>query len=182
MDLKQVSNSSDQGEVFLVLVDYNNFRDISNQLTSQLLEKFDEGIFFTTDRSYTEVLDELEYMGTDLESLYFIDVISKKRGITKENEKVELVDAPTAFNDINLAFSKFYQQDEKEKFVLMDSFTSYLLYGNLKPLGNFVKKMTDKAKKYGSKFYIMAMKTQIDDEIIGKLMSFCDKKYDFSEK
>ena len=180
MDVDEVVSSLDDGEVFLVLVDYDNFRKVSNMLTAELLEKGLEGIFFTTDRTFEDVREELDFEGADATSLRFIDVVSKKRGITDADGKVDLVDSPTAFNDINLAFSRFFDDAGPGSFVVLDSFTSYLLYGNLKPIGNFVKKMTDKSRDRESKFFLLAMKTQIDDETIERLMTFCDRKFDLA--
>ncbi len=181
MDFNPIKSGFEQGKVFLVLVDYNNFRKIANRVTQKMLETEKEGIYFTADRGYKEVLEDLEYIGADAEDLYFIDVVSKRRNCGEKSEKVELIQNPTAFNDINLAFSKFYEISDSDEFVIIDSFTCYLLYGSLKPIGNFIKEMSEKASKRNATFIILAMKTQLDEEVISKLESIADKTVDYSE-
>ncbi len=178
MDIEEFSVSELDGDVFLVLVDYNDFRDVADCITKKLLDNGLEGIFFNADRDFPTLKKDLEYREVDVDRLFFIDVVSKMRQMDEELVRTEFIDSPTAYNDINLAFSNFYQKEDID-FVLLDSFTSYLLYGNLKSIGNFVNKMAEKAKKFGAKFIIIAMEPQLEEEVVEKLESICDNSFDF---
>ncbi len=178
MDLEDFSVSELDGDVFLVLVDYRDFREVADGMTKKLVDNGLEGIFFSTDRDFKTLEADLEYRDIEMDNLYFIDVVSKMRNLDKDLDNVEMIDSPTAFNDINLAFSKFLDRGNVD-FVLLDSFTSYLLYGDLKSIGNFVNSMANKVKKEGSKFLILAMEPQLEENVVEKLESICDRSFDF---
>ncbi len=178
MDMEDFSVSDLDGDVFLVLVDYNDFRDVADCMTKKLQDNGLEGIFFNADRDFSTLKNELDYRDIDTRRLCFIDVVSKMRNTDEELERTKFIDSPTAYNDINLAFSNFYQKEDID-FVLLDSFTSYLLYGDLRPIGNFVNKMAEKAKKFGAKFIIIAMEPQLEEKVVEKLESICDNSFDF---
>ena len=181
MELEEFSISELEGDTFLVLVDYENFRKVANEITRSLVEKGSEGIYFTTDRTYETLSEEFSFEGIDLDKLYFIDVVSKIREVDPDDDNVEFIDSPNAFNDISITFTKFFERMDGEGFVVLDSFTSYLLYGNLKDVGNFVNKMVGKTRRNDSEFYIIAMATQVEEEVLEKLGSICDETLDFVE-
>ncbi|MDY6778573.1 MAG: hypothetical protein SVU32_07950 [Candidatus Nanohaloarchaea archaeon] len=183
MSAEEVVDAVTGSNVVLVLTNRENFRDLANGVAGGLLEEGFRGIFFTADRTYREVQEDMEYSGFDTEDLWFIDIVGSNRGISEAPEDVELTNSPTAYNSINIALTDLFDEIEgEERFVLLDSFTSFLLYGDLKTVGNFVKRATDKARENDAAFIIMAIGDQIDEETVEKLMSFCDTKIDCSDE
>ncbi|MDY6770885.1 MAG: hypothetical protein SV186_02910 [Candidatus Nanohaloarchaea archaeon] len=183
MPASEVVDAVTDNDVLFVLVNYNNFRDVADQITCRLLEEDYACIFLTADRTFDEVREELEYRGADTSDVYVIDLTAARKGIESADEKTTLISSPTAYNDINLAFSDMYDRIKSEKlFVMLDSFTAWLLYGELKETGNFVKRLTDKAQEHGAKFVVMAMHNQLDDDAVDRFMTFCDEKFDFSDE
>jgi archaellum biogenesis ATPase FlaH len=180
MDTDMIRDSVAGGQTALVLVNSDNFREAADQLTADLLDRGQAGIFFTADRQFDEVLADLEYRGADCSELQFLDIVSKSRGIQVEDECVRMVTSPTAFNDILLELNEQLDAMEEGDFVVLDSFTSYLLYGDVVDIGNFVKRISDELKDRDTTLYVFAMEQQIDDEIVEKCMTFCDEKIDLS--
>lgn len=182
MGVEEVFESLDGSQVSLVLTSDTNFRDAADSITSFFLERGFEGIFYTADRTYKEVRDELDYKGAETDDLLFIDAVCMSRGLEVDDSFVEAITSPTAFNDIKLAFNDLLSDLGEDRFVILDSFTSYLLYGDLKDVGNFVKAISDKLRDNDTSFIIMAVENQISDEVEERLMSFCDEKVDLTDE
>jgi hypothetical protein len=183
MPVSDVVEAVEADDVVLVLVNHNNFRDVADELTADMVASGEECIVFTTDRAFEELRDDLGFRDLDPEEYYILDLIAEKKGIEGEDEWMERISSPTAFNDISIAFTDLYDRMEgDDRVVILDSLTAWLLYGDLKEIGNFVKKMTDKAKDNGARFVILAMETLVDDDTIDRLMTFCDQKIDLSDE
>lgn len=183
MPVSDVVEAVGSEDVVLVLVNANNFRDVADELTADLVQDGTECILFTTDRAFEEIRDDLSYHDIDPDEFYILDLIAEKKGIDGDDEWMERISSPTAFNDISIAFTDLYDRMEgDDRVVILDSLTAWLLYGNLKEVGNFVKKMTDKAKDNDARFVILAMETLIDDDTVDRLMTFCDEKIDLSDE
>lgn len=180
MDTDTIRDSVADGETALVLVNSDNFREVADQLTADLLDAGQVGVFFTADRQFDEILEDLEYRGADCSDLQFLDIVSKSRGIQAEDDCVRMINSPTAFNDILLELNDLLDSMGDGDFVVLDSFTAYVLYGDVGDVGNFVKRISDELKDRDMTFYVFAMHQQIDEGVVEKCMTFCDEKIDLS--
>jgi len=183
MAVTEVVESVEKSDVTIVLVNRDNFRDVADELTATLVSNGYEGMYFTVDRTFEEIRECISYRDADTEKLLFLDLVGKQRGLEVDDDRVTLIESPTAFNDIMISFDKFLERLEREKtFVLLDSFTAYMLHGQLKEIGNFVKRLTDHARENGTKFVVLALKQQINEDILERFMTFCDEKCDMAEE
>ncbi|MDY6776813.1 MAG: hypothetical protein SVQ76_01775 [Candidatus Nanohaloarchaea archaeon] len=168
-------------DTVLLLCDESNFREVADRTTKQLLDEGRDGVFLTVDRSFREVEDDLEYLGADTEDLLYLDTVSSSRGITTGREDVVLVNSPTSYNDINLAVSDLMKELSEEGFVLLDSFTSYLVYDDLGSVGDFVHRIFDKVSDSGRMFLMTAVKSQMEDEALERCREICGRSIDLTE-
>lgn len=182
--IESVSDDLDQADVALILTDQSSFRRVADGIVKYFTSNGFYGIIFTADRTFQDLEEELDYHDVETDKLMYLDLVAKTRGITTDRDDVELINSPTAFNDVSIGLRELITQvDEQseDRFILMDSFTAYLLYGNLKDTGNFIKRTTDRARDHDYTYIMTAVRAQLDDETIEKLMTFCDTKIDLTE-
>lgn len=165
----------------LVEATYHNFRRVADELVARLLDRHETGIVLTADRSFEELEDEYAYQGVDTDRLRYIDLVSDKRGLHPDDDRVRVIASPTAYNDISIALTDALDAAGEDAFLVVDSFTAWLLYGSVKRTGNFVKKLTDKAADGGGPSFIMVLEEQIDDEVIDRFMTFCGSRLDLTD-
>ena len=167
----------------LLLAEGVDFRDAAFLCTKQLKKQGESIIYFSTNKPFQELTEELEYEGIDPEELYFLDVISKKLNIeTKQSEKVYYGDTPAEVNNLLMNISDVLSKwSEPGKVLLLDSFTGLLIYNSTKSAGKFLQRLDKKIKNGGMKGLYIAIKEQIGDELIEKLMEICDEKIDLTE-
>lgn len=181
--VKAITDTLEDTETTLILTDQSSFRTVANSVVEYYTTNDYSGIIFTTDRSFEDIEDELTYHNIEIDDLSFLDLVSKTRGITTSRDDVELITSPTAFNDVSIGLRELINQmndESKDRFILLDSLTAYLLYGNLKDIGNFIKRTTDRARDEDYTYIMTAVKTQLDEEVVKKLMTFCDTKIDLT--
>jgi len=165
----------------LVEATYHNFRQVADELVGRLLDRHEHGIVLTADRSFEELEDEYAYLGLETDRLRYIDLVSDKRGLDPGDERVQVMTSPTAYNDISIALTDALDAVGDDAFLVIDSFTAWLLYGSVKQTGNFVKKLTDKAVESGAPSFIMVLSEQIDEEVIERFMTFCGSDLDMTD-
>ncbi len=181
MDVEGLVTAAEEDMVALVLVNSTNFREVADTLTADLLAEGFEGIFFTADRTSSQVRDELEFREADASGLSLLDVVSKKRGLREFDPSVEAIGSPNAFNDINIAFEDLSEGlDGEKKFLLLDSFTSYVLYSNRADVGRFVARLADKCREKEMAFFVLAVEEQLEEEVREDIEKFVDEVVDLS--
>lgn len=169
------------GSPVLVEATYHNFRAVADGLVRELLDRHDHGIVVTADRTFEELEDEFAYQGLDTDRLRYIDLVSDTRGLSPEDDRVTTISSPTAYNDITIALSDRLEEVGDDAFLVVDSFTAWLLYGSLKRTGNFVKKLTDRAGEHDVPAYILVLREQVDEDVIERFMTFCETEIDLTQ-
>lgn len=166
----------------LILANNEDFREVSYDSVRYLTNNEEEVIYFTTNKPCREVIEELEFVGANLDRVNFLDVITKKLNLEpKEREDTYYGDTPAEINNLNVYLTDVLDKwGEKDKFIILDSFTGLLIYNSLKTTGKFIQRMKKKIAEQDMKGICVAIKSQIDEEVIEKLMKVCDEKLDLS--
>ena len=85
----------------------DDFRADSVKIASVLLNKKLGGIYVTTSRPSSHIINELEEAKADLSDLYFVDLVSMTVGGTTGDPRTLYVESPTMLESILLNISLF---------------------------------------------------------------------------
>ena len=180
--LREISILEDL-ESTLLLTSGENFRDAAFLSAKVLTENDKNLIYFTANSPLKELMDELEYEGVDVSRLYFLDVISKKLNIDfKDQKKVYYGKTPAEINNLLMNVTDVLEKwSDEADFLILDSFTGLLIYNDIKDAGRLLQRTDEKIKDKSVKGIYIALKEQLDEETIDKLMKICDRKIDLTK-
>ena len=135
-----------------------------------------EGICVTITRTVSSLKATLEARGTPTDKIRFIDCISRVTGSSVECDNCEFVSHPSNLTDISIAFTNtLNKMGEGRKFLIVDSWSSLLIYNDKKKVLGFSNFMINKLRTEDVNGFITTVQTRDNEEFIDSLNIFCDK-------
>ena len=102
-----IKSINDGDTLTTVSLGAQNFHSDSVKIASVLLSKKLGGIYVTTSRPSSHIVNELEEAKADLSDLYFVDLVSMTVGGTTGDPRTLYVESPTMLESILLNISLF---------------------------------------------------------------------------
>lgn len=166
-------------EPFVVLIltqpstHFNTYLDLIDFAINQ--EKMD-GVCITITRTVSSLKNTLETKGISTEHLHFIDCISRVTGSSIECENCEFVSHPSNLTDISIALTNsLNKMGEGKKFLIVDSWSSLLIYNDQKKVLGFSNFIINKLRTKNINGFLITLQTKDNEEFVNSLSIFCDK-------
>ena len=134
------------------------------------------GVYITVNKPYTAMERLLEKEGVDTKRIYFIDCVTKMSGGgTGGGKNVFFLDTPQNLPGLGVAMSEAITvMGEGDKFLLMDSLSTLLIYHSVGTVAKFSHFLTARMRTWGLKGILMAVEKDADPEFTNQLSQFCD--------
>jgi len=134
------------------------------------------GVYITVNKPYTAMERLLEKEGVDTKRIYFIDCVTKMSGGgTGGGKNVFFLDTPQNLTGLGVAMSEAITvMGEGDKFLLMDSLSTLLIYHSVGTVAKFSHFLTARMRTWGLKGILMAVEKDADPEFTNQLSQFCD--------
>jgi KaiC/GvpD/RAD55 family RecA-like ATPase len=135
------------------------------------------GVYITVNKPYTAMERLLEKEGVDTKNIYFIDCVTKMSGGEPGagGKNVFFLDTPQNLTGLGVAMSEAITvMGEGDKFLLMDSLSTLLIYHSVGTVAKFSHFLTARMRTWGLKGILMAVEKDADPEFTNQLSQFCD--------
>ena len=175
--LRQKLQSVDEGAITLILtpaVDY--FRSILVILDVLVNEKDCGGVYMTVSKPHAFVSRVLDRENIPTNKLFFIDFISCMAG-----EKVGtrgncvFVENPTSLEEISMYADELIEKLETpEKFLLLDSLSTLLIYNNAQSVKKFSHFLINKLRMDGMSGIFVTLDEDTSRDLTDTLIHLCD--------
>ena len=154
----------------------DNFRSDSVKIASVLLNKKLGGIYVTTSRPSSHIINELEEAKADLSDLYFVDLVSMTVGGTTGDPRTLYVESPTMLESILLNISLLERRlKAKRRFVMFDSVNGLSIYSEPKVLREFINVLGNSMRIREIYSMLLTVKEQTDEDLGSALKLLSDK-------
>jgi KaiC/GvpD/RAD55 family RecA-like ATPase len=134
---------------------------INMELVKYFLGRGIQGIYVSINRSAGDVADTLKKEGADESKVIFIDAVSRmanEKEIGKEN--YIYVDSPKDLVEMSVSIEEAAEKIKgKEKFIIIDSITTLLIYNKPVSIEKFVHSISGKMHSWGTKGIFTAMES-----------------------
>ena len=153
-------------------------RDSSDsvKIASVLLSKKLGGIYVTTSRPSSHIVNELEEAKADLSDLYFVDLVSMTVGGTTGDPRTLYVESPTMLESILLNISLLERRlKSKRRFVMFDSVNGLSIYSEPKVLREFINVLGNSMRIREIYSMLLTVKEQTDEDLGSALKLLSDK-------
>ena len=147
-----------------------------------LLNKKLGGIYVTTSRPSSHIIDELEEAKADLSDLYFVDLVSMTVGGTTGDPRTLYVESPTMLESILLNISLLERRlKAKRRFVMFDSVNGLSIYSEPKVLREFINVLGNSMRIKEIYSMLMTVTEQTHEDLNSALDLLSDMVEDFYE-
>ena len=135
-----------------------------------------KGLCITITRTVGSLKATLESREISTENIHFIDCISRVTGSSMECENCEFVSHPSNLTDISIALTNsLNKMGEGRKFLVVDSWSSLLIYNDQKKVLGFSNFIINKLRAKNINGFIITLQTKNNEEFVNSLSIFCDK-------
>ena len=126
---------------------------------------------------YSFVRSKLIKNNIPAEKFFFIDTLTKKVQSPPQADDCIFVSSPSNLTEISLALSKSYSEKNCGA-TLFDSISAMLIYETSHSIIQFVHNLLTKLRITGGKAYFIAIKDDINSDLVKDLHMFVDKVID----
>ena len=163
--------------ISLVLTSAKKYNEANIALTEYMVNtKGIPGVYVTLNKPYRTMKKNLDGK-IDLRMLIFIDAITKSTGgkINKDDECLYL-DTMQNLTDLGVAIDQAIRAiPSEEKFLLLDSLSTLLIYSHAGSVSKFIHFLTGKIRALGVNGILLSLVHGEEDDFLSQLSMFCDQ-------
>ena len=134
-----------------------------------------KGVYVTISRPYRYLSKEMQKRGIKTENIIFIDCISSMAG-EHGSENCVLVENPAALEEVSMHISSSLSKIKSgEKFLIMDSISTLLIYNSLNSVKEFSMFLINKLGLEGVDGVLVTLGKESPEDLKQILIAMCDK-------
>lgn len=134
------------------------------------------GIYITSTRPASTIMEQLNSLEIDFEDLFFVDCISYLVGGTGKLDRTSFVESPTMMESIMLKADWLLKGVQNErKFIFFDSINTLSIYNEHKILSEFIHIFTNSLRMKEVFLILLSVKEQTPKELDSLLKITCDE-------
>jgi archaellum biogenesis ATPase FlaH len=167
---------------FIVLLDTpaEKYCDAAMCSADFMVGKGRTGVYVSASRPYRFMLKEMQKRGINPDNLLFIDCISRMAG-EQPRGKCLYVENPSALGEISLHIASILDKIESnEKFLIMDSLSTLLIYNSANSIKDFLTFLINKLRLEGIDCIILVIEQEAPPDLRSALVGMCDKSITFN--
>lgn len=170
--------------IILALTTAKDYNQANIDLIKYLIySKNEPGVYLTFNKPYITMKQILDKENIDQRMIIFIDAITlPSGGSATDSERCLYLNDLRNLSDLAIVIDEAIDAIPFEnKFLLLDSLSTLLLYNNTGSVAKFVHFLTGKLRSWNLDAVFLSLELESDAEFLAQLSLFCDKKIDLSE-
>lgn len=181
---QELGKLQDNSITLLILNIKQYFESILEVLTVLCNEQKQAGIYVTVNKPYATLKEHFHDRNLDTSRLFFIDAITQTVVQPKlTNHNVIFLPNPQSLTEISLALSEAADMlKASRRFLFLDSLSTLLIYNETENVAKFAHFLTVKMRSLNIQGVLVALRQQLDEELIYELTQYCDKVIDLSSE
>lgn len=162
---------------FIVFLLSESVEDTPLKVLNYLLrEKETSGIYIALDKPSKTIRENLIRNKTDVEKLYFIDLISEAAGVKPETYKDIFVSSPSNLTDLGIAIQSAIETlKTKNKFIIFDALSTLFNYNEKPIVLRFIHYLTARMRNFNIIGIFILMRADVDKATLSQFAGFADK-------
>ncbi|MBI5224353.1 hypothetical protein HY989_00620 [Candidatus Micrarchaeota archaeon] len=129
----------------------------------------DFGIYVSLNKNAKKAIEELGKTNASVEKIFMIDCVSSE----KMDENILQIN-PRELGKLSFAIREFLHEIPGEKWLILDSLSTLLIYNNDNKVAQFMKEITEYSSEKGVHVMAFTPKTG-EEELLNKIYGFFDK-------
>lgn len=161
-------------QILLVIIESEHYSAVQNGLLGLLQKRFQSGVFVSVNKALAQLVEnetELQKM----KNIAFIDLVSEGAGTEKlEAKNAVYLESPQNLLELAVQVEQRLQSLPAERFVVVDSVSTLLLYNKPDTLEKFVHTLAGKIRAKNAVGIFLTVRLRENKDILQVLSQFCD--------
>jgi class 3 adenylate cyclase len=163
-----------ENPVFLGLIDPIHYQESVLRLLRYFTRRTPRGVYVTLNKPYATLLKSFSKAGISAESVFFVDAITDVPSI-EEDARHACLGSGIDLSNLAICISKAIKQIKEDKFLMLDSLSTLLIYYDAKAVVKFAHLLTEKMRSWNSSGSLITVETNSERDVVSQLSPFCDK-------
>ncbi len=160
--------------VVLALVDPVRYQESVVELLRYFTGKTPRGIYVTLNKPFAVLTKTFEKAGIPLGSLFFVDGITNVPAM-QEDASHTCLGSGIDLSNLAIATSRAVNRFPEDKFLVLDSLSTLLIYNDPKAVAKFAHLFTEKMRRWGAFGSLLTVEMNAERDVVLQLAPFCDK-------
>lgn len=160
--------------VLLALIDPIRYQDAVVGLLRYFTTKTPRGIYVSLNKPFAVLTKSFDKAGIHTGDLFFIDGITNVPTI-EENSGHSCLGSGVDLSNLCIAISKAVNRNADEKFIVLDSLSTLLIYNDPKVVAKFAHLLTEKMRRWNTSGSLLTVEMSSEHGVVSQLAPFCDK-------
>lgn len=160
--------------IVLALIDPIRYQEAIIDLLRYFVSKTARGIYISLNKPYAVLTKTFDKAGLSSSSLFFVDGITNVPAQEEDSSHVAL-GSGVDLSNLCIGISRAVNQSSEEKFLLLDSLSTLLIYNDPKTVAKFAHLLTEKMRRWNTPGSLVTVETNSERDVVSQLAPFCDK-------
>ena len=160
--------------VVLAMIDPIRYQDAVVGLLRYFTSKVSRGIYVSLNKPYAVLAKSFEKSGISANSLFFVDGITNVSEVQEDSDHACL-GSSVDLSSLCIATSKAVSRFPEDKFLVLDSLSTLLIYNESKVVAKFAHLFTEKMRRWGTSGILLTVDMNAERDVVSQLAPFCDK-------
>ncbi|MGA8857635.1 MAG: hypothetical protein WB643_10775 [Candidatus Bathyarchaeia archaeon] len=160
--------------VVLALIDPIRYQEAVIGLLRYFMGKVPRGIYVSLNKPYAVLAKTFEKSGIPVDSLFFVDAITNVPALQEETDH-SCLGSTVDLSSLCIATSKAVNRFAEDKFLLLDSLSTLLIYNESKAVAKFAHLLTEKMRRWNTSGSLLTVEMNAEKDVVSQLAPFCDK-------
>ena len=170
----ELSTEIKESSIMLLIVPKEKYNPSIIDIAKSVKLNSSRVCYVCVNNPYSFVASRLSKAGLGPENFFFIDTLTKSVQEPQPVKDCIFVSAPNALTEISLAFSKAFAEMKCDS-AIFDTLSAFLIYENPHTIIQFIHNILTKIKISAGKAVFVALKEDINSELVKDLYMFVDK-------
>ena len=160
--------------IVLALIDPVRYQDALVELVKYFTTKTPRGIYVSLNKPFAVLSKALDKAGVHTGSLFFVDAITNVPSAS-EGPVASCLGSGVGLSNLCIGISKAISRFSEDKFLLLDSLSTLLIYNDAKAVAKFSHLLTEKMRRWGISGSLLTVEMNAERDVVSQLAPFCDK-------
>ena len=172
-DIQDLEN----GEVVFLQLKSNDLREVSMDLTQEILENDDLVIYISFTKQVSKLKDILNDRDVNIKQVLFFDCITKSIGTAPDRAENTVFFQPSGLTNIQMKLEDAIESipEDRRGYIIIDSVDAATTYNEEKTLRRFIKSITAKMDSWDAQSVLIGLQEGMDSAMKGELRKSTEK-------
>jgi KaiC/GvpD/RAD55 family RecA-like ATPase len=160
--------------IVLTLIDPMRYQEAVFGVLKYFADQSSQGVYVTLNKPFSVLTKNFDRAGIPSNSLFFVDGVTNVPSV-EEGADHACLGSGIDLSNLCIGISRAVSKLKDEKFLLLDSLSTLLIYNDSKAVSKFAHLLTEKMRRWNTEGSLLTVEMNAEKDIVSQLAPFCDK-------